>query len=251
MNILEEIQSDTICDNLVIDKTNGNRYCKYLTNSIGRLHPTTKSFCNLTCRQKGPYNNKVLSSDDNKKFIISTLKKYNPFFIINKDFISRVLKIYKMPVDIVIPDEFSDVGKELEFLKDYKGFKQFLLTGSSITGKAKRPLHDLDIVLWFDNLSDYLNQNISNILPKYINGIKTDFFIIIGDKDISLSSLFFCCLSPDDKKLYKSKWFDLQISSIPEDFEIVDSECEYFDEIMHDMFLNSEKITPTKSCCGR
>jgi hypothetical protein len=247
MNILDTILSETICSNLVI-ADNGSRYCKFLTNNIGRLHPTSKSFCNLKCRNTGPYNNRDISSEEEKTFIISTLKKYNPFFNIQKEFIDRVLKTYRLPVDIVSPEEYYDVKKCLEFLNQYDGFKKILLTGSIITKNATTPLHDIDIVLWFSNLEVYINNNIVSKLPKEINGIKTDYFIIIGDKDISLSSLFFCCVSPEDKILYKSKWFELDLRSIPDGFTIIDAECEYFDIVMKEMFLNDNK--KNKKCCG-
>lgn len=249
MKILDSILSETNCVNLVIDESSGNRYCKYLTNSIGRLHPTTKSFCNITCRNNGPYNNTLISKESERKFVVSTLKKYNPFFIINKNFIHKVLETYKLPVDIIIPEEYLEIKKSLESLQELKGFKQFLLTGSIITSNAKRPLHDIDIVLWFDSLEDYLKINVSEKLPKSINGIKTDYFIIVGENDISFSSLFFCCVSPEDKKLYKSKWFELQLLTTPPDFEVVDVECDYFDEVMREMFLEPKDNT-IKKCCG-
>ena len=241
MNVLDTILSDTVCCNLVTDKNNGNLYCKFLTNSIGRLHPTNKSFCNLQCRKNGPYNGRILSVDDEKEFIISSLKKYNPFFIIDDKFISRVLNIYKLPVDIIMPIEYDDILDNLKFLYDVVGFNDILLTGSMITGNANRPLKDYDIVLWFNNLEDYINDKVKDNLPKSINGVKADYFIIIGDKDISLSSLFFCTISPKNKILYKSKWFELNLQSTPDNFTIVESKCEYFDIIMKEKFLTDHR----------
>jgi len=247
MSILDTILSETVCSNLVIGQDN-TRYCKYLTNSVGRLHPVGKSFCNLTCKKTGPYNNKQLSPEDNRAFIIKSLKGYNPFFYIDQKFIDRVLKTYKLPVDIIIPDEYNNIKKHLNFLNDFKGFKKFLMTGSAITKNAKRPLKDLDVLLWFNNIDGYLNVKNSNILPISIDGIKVDYFVVIGD-ELQLSALFFCCLDVEDNKLYKSKWFELNLTSSPVDFEVVDAECEYFDIIMQDMFLSNNK--PSTGCCGR
>lgn len=241
MNVLDTILSDTVCHNLVTDKNNGNLYCKFLTNSIGRLHPTNKSFCNLKCRNFGPYNGKVLSPDCEKEFIITSLKKYNPFFVIDDNFIIRVLNTYKLPVDIIMPIEYNSILESLNFLYNISGFNDILLTGSMITANASRPLKDYDIVLWFNELEDYLDNRVNNNLPRFIDGIKTDYFIIIGNKDISLSSLFFCTISPKNKILYKSKWFELNLRSTPDNFKIVDSKCEYFDTVMREKFLNSYK----------
>ena len=247
MNILQRISTEPVCIHSMKDQNTGNRYCKFLTNSIGRIHPVNNAFCNLDCHKNGPYNGKIIDKESEKKFILESISKYNPFFVIGKEFIEKVLETYKLPVDIIVPNEYSIIFEDLKFLYNIDGFNDILLTGSAITSNAKRPLKDLDIVLWFDTIEDYLHNDIKNKLPKYIDNIRTDFFIVIGSKDLSLASLFFCCVSPKHNKLYKSKWFKLNLRSIPENFEIIDAECEYFDQVMIEMFLDE----PTKPCCGR
>ena len=251
MSILERLTTEPVCIHSMKDMNTGNRYCNFLTNSIGRIHPVDNAFCNLTCIKDGPYNGKIIDKELEKTFILESVSKNNPFFAINQKFIQKVLKTYTLPVDIIIPDEYPIILENLKFLYDINGFNDLLLTGSAITANAKRPLKDFDIVLWFDTLEDYLNNDIQNKLPEYINNIKVDYFIIIGSKDLSLSSLFFCCLSPKYNKLYKSKWFELNLTSIPKNLEIIDAKCEYFDQVMTEMFINNPNKLIKSSCCNR
>lgn len=249
MSIFEQLKSKTVCKNLLIDDSE-NKYCKFLSNKIGRPQVVSPPFCNIKCFNNGPYDGKELSADQERKFVIDSFNRTNPMFMIDKKFIKKVITKYNMGVDIIIPENYEDIKNSLEFLTNVKGYQKFFLTGSGITSNATRPLKDIDIVLWFDTMEDYLLTDIKNQLPKEISGIKTDFFFGSGDIE-DIHSMFFCHLSVDDKKIYGSRWFQLKLKSLPKGFIHIEPKYEGYDAELSNLY--NQMLEPSKSmkCCGR
>jgi hypothetical protein len=216
-NIEEQLNKSVECVNLIKDENSGNLYCKYLTNRTGTLFSANnKALCNFICSKKGPYNNKPISANEEKEFVVESIKKLNQP---SKETIQNILKQYNLNFDIKVPGYYSEIKNNLEFLKNYKGFKKFTLTGPCITINSGIEYSNIDIVIWFDSLDDYLNQKIKELLPNSINNTPVNYHIFTGN-DEEISSLFFSQLDVENKIIYFSKWFNMNIRSLPFNFEV-------------------------------
>lgn len=250
MNIVKsKLLEETNCKYLLVED-NGNRYCKFLSNKIGRPQIATKSFCNLKCKESGAYDGRELSAEQERDFVVGSLRRTNPLFMLDKAFLGKMLEKYVKKADIIVPEIYPEIKKALEFLNTAQGFKKFYITGSAITSNASRPLKDIDILLWFETMEDYILSGIKKNLPSEINGVKTDYFYGSGDFD-SLCSLFFCHMCPEEKKIYSSKWFNLNLSSIPEGFTVVNSKYEEYDNALRDLYNEPEPLLKGLPCCGK
>ena len=240
--ILQKLNEETICTNIIRDPNNGNGYCRYLTNKVGRLFSLNKRLCNLDCPRFGPKNGQCCN--DEQKFLNLAFTSFSPVHIM---LVEKLLTNYSLPTDIIIPNEWDEIKNSLFFLKQYSGFKQFLITGSAITKNAKRPLKDLDIVLWFNNIEEYLEKQISSLLPPKIGGITVDYFICIGEED-QIPNLYFVSLDIKNKTLYTSSWFKLKIKSVPDGVKVIESSYKHFDDMLKKMLVDRQSRRPeTKS----
>jgi hypothetical protein len=213
--------SDKFCNNFLKNPFSGETYCDFLSKRIGQEFKIPIQLCHEHCIKKGPYNNKAITENEEKEFVINSIKKYNSDFI---NSINQISKDYDIIYDIKIPEFYDKIKKELHFLKNYKGFKKFTLTGPCLTiDGADR----IDIILWFESLEDWLSQNINKNLPRLIENKKINFFIYTGRIEETSSMIVFQ-LDIEDKILYTSKWFDLKLLKIPDDFKIKYSKCEYY-----------------------
>ena len=134
---------------------------------------------------------------------------------------------YNKIYDIKIPKFYNEIEENMNFLKNYKGFKKFTLTGDCLIVDDYKKLKSIDIILWFESMGDWLGQNIKQQIPSFIENIKTNFYIFTGTIE-ETSSMFLFQLDVEDKILYTSKWFDLKLLKIPDDFEVKYSKCEYY-----------------------
>ena len=55
---------------------------------------------------------------------------------------------------------YDEIKNNLEFLKNYQGFIKYTLTGPTITINSGIEYVDIDVVVWFDSLENYLNQQV-------------------------------------------------------------------------------------------
>lgn len=221
-DIDEQFKPPVDCVNLIKDESTGNFYCKYLTNRTGKLFSTNnKTLCNFICSKKGPYNNKPISANAEKEFVIESIKKSNQP---SKENINNILNHYKLNFDIKIPKYYNEIKNNLEFLKNYKGFKKITLTGPTITINSGIDYTDIDIIIWFDSLEEYLNEKIQEKLPKIIHNKNVNYYIYTGNEE-NACSLFFSQLDAENRIIYFSKWFDMSMRSIPANFIL--NHCEY------------------------
>ena len=233
---INAINSQVECENLFSDGP--QMYCKHMTNKIGRLSPTSKIFCNTICKKCGPYNAKPINREDEKEFTIKYLKSC-PDFIFSKKLLEKIMINYQLPMNIIIPNEYREIKTSLDFLNEYGGFRGVMLTGSLITSTAKKPPKDYDIVIWFSSIEDFIKHDIKKILPKEIQGVKTDYFYYFGEES-NLKTLFFTTLDVDNKYLYVSEWYRMKILSIPDGFTLVETSYEAYDETISQMFTKEE-----------
>jgi hypothetical protein len=249
MSIKDKINQKIECCNRLTDNL-GNNYCKFLSNKLGRPQIVGKTFCNLKCRDSGPYDGKTLTIQEERDFVVGSLSRVNPAFIMDKKFIGKIISKYSLPVDIIIPDEYEMIMDHLKIVNDFKGFKKMYFTGSCVTSNAPRPLKDIDVLLWFDTMEDYILTDIKSKLPKNINDIKMDYFFGSGDVE-NLSSIFFCHISVEDKKFYVSKWFKPNLKSLPEGFQIVEAKYAEYEDAMRKLYDTMDAPSPNKQCCGK
>jgi hypothetical protein len=203
-----------------------NNHCEWCSARLSRVFRMSKAFCNLKCKDFGPYSGNNFTSENQIKFLQLIWNKVNPtggLIFANKVFEHH----YKMPVDIEIPLDYEIIKKDLNFLKDIKGYLGFYLTGSLIIKGATKPPKDYDIVLKFDSIKSLLEANLSKILPEKINEIKTDYFYYIGENP----EVYFACMDVENKILYTSTWFDLKIRDIDTNIKIIQTQPK-FEEVL-------------------
>lgn len=225
-NTNENLNGHVECVNLIKDDHTGNLYCKYLTNRTGSLFSLNDdNLCRFVCYKKGPYNNKKISNNEEKIFVTESIKQSYQF---SKEIIKDVLNQYKLNFDIKIPNYYDEIKNNLQFLKNYKGFKKFTLTGPTITINSGIEYSDIYIVVWFDSLEEYLNEKIQEKLPKNIYNKNVNYYIYTGNES-EVASFFFSQLDVENKILHCSKWFNMAIRSIPANFNIDFSIYEGYD----------------------
>jgi hypothetical protein len=225
-NIEDQLNKPVKCVNLIKDDNTGNLYCKYLTDRTGELFSANnKALCNFICSKKGPYNNKPISTNEEKNFVVESIKKLNQP---SKEKIQNILNNYKLNFDFKIPKYYDEIKNNLEFLKNYQGFIKFTLTGPTITINSGIEYVDIDVVVWFDSLENYLNQQVQEKLPKNIYNKNVNYYIYTG-KEEDIHSLFFSQLDVENKIIYFSKWFNMRIRSIPATFIVNDCAYEGYD----------------------
>lgn len=225
-NIDEKLNKPVECINLIKDDNTGNLYCKYLTDRTGTLFSANnKALCNFICSKKGPYNGKSISANEEKTFVVESIKKLKQP---SKENIQNILNHYKLNFDIKIPKYYDEIKNNLEFLQNYKGFQKFTLTGPTITVNSGIEYTDIDVVIWFDSLENYLNQKIQEKLPKIIHNKNVNYYVYTEKEDNS-HSLFFTQLDVENRIIYFSKWFNMAIRSIPANFKLNDCVYEGYD----------------------
>lgn len=186
-------------------------YCTWISERIGRLYSVTPILCNFTCRTSGPH--KGQNPPHEETFLASMWNRNSPAG--DKNLARRVLSNYARPVNVHVPAIWQRIKDSLEFLNNITGFDGIMLTGSVILRQDETP-KDLDIVLRCQTVASAVV--IRETLPKYIAGIKTDFYFYIGDKP----DVYFACLDCEARKLYVSRWLPLTIASIEPGIEVVE-----------------------------
>jgi hypothetical protein len=184
------------------------------------------------CKRLGPYNNKPISKDQEKHFVLRTIQHFNEDILKS---IHDVLNYYDLIYDIEIPSFYNKLKENLNFLYKYTGFKKFTLTGPCIATNNPLKLNSIDVVIWFDSLEDWISNKslIENEIPSSLDDIKINFFVYTGDEK-ETSNLIVFQLDVDNKIFYTSKWFELKLKKVPKDFKIKFSAYEYYDfELKH------------------
>lgn len=239
--ISNKLNAPVTCVNLIKDEHTGNLYCKYLTNRTGKLFSANnKALCNFICSEKGPYNDKPITENEQREFVVESIKKLNEP---KTEIIHEILQQYKLNFNIEIPKYYDEVKNSLEFLKNYQGFQKFTLTGPSITNNLESEYNNIDIVIWFDSLENYLNQKIEEILPKNINNKNINYYFY-SEGENNCDSFFFSQMDVENKKIYLSKWFNMKISSIPSDFFIYPTTYQEYDMSFDEEIIKKDIIQP-------
>ena len=208
-NTIMTDNEDIECVNL-LKNSSDEKYCKYLSEKIGKEFKTCSELCKKYCFQNGPHNGKLISKQQEKQFIIKSIEEYD---ISSLESVKQIIDNYNSFFDIAVPNFYIDIVQSLSFLNKFKGFKKFTLTGECIKNSFHSDLKSLDIVLWFDSMEDFINQNVESELPKLIKNINTNFFIYTGDIE-NVSSVVYPQLDVENRSIYKSNYFDMQIRGL-------------------------------------
>ena len=240
-NIITTDNENIDCVNL-LKNASGKKYCKFLSNKIGKEFQTCSELCKMHCFETGPYNNKSISKEQEKDFIVKSIKEYD---ISSLKSVEKILNDYDSFFDISVPIFYIDILQNLKFLNKFNGFKKFTLTGDCIITSKQSDLKNLDIVLWFDSMQNFINQNVKSELPEIINNIKTNYYIYTGNIE-NVSDVIYPQLDVENRSIYKSKYFNMQIRGLQVGLQIKENLNEENNIIKIDNTedINKEKIKP-------
>ena len=236
-NLQNIINQKPNCVNFIDGGDNNNCYCKILSNKTATPFIVEKEMCSSLCLSTGPYNNKEISKNEEDRFFTRLLKHFKDQ--ISEKTFKDIITTYNSIFDIVIPTFYENLKKELNFLTSYDGYKKFTLTGNCITSTFNPSSEKINVVLWFESLNDYIQQNISEILPMNINGVDVNYMIFTGDdKDVDFSFVY--QLDIENNILYRSKYIEMKIRSLPTNISIKYTNREYYNNLELNNILGSE-----------
>ena len=209
-----------------------SKVCKILAEqSGGILGPVSPIRCEVTCKLKGPYCGKEFSSEKTSQFVADELLMSRIFWK-NGEFMKRVLNKYLSKVNINMPHkEWLEIKTALTPFIEKKLIESIFLTGSLILKINKHK--DYDILLKIKSWENF--DLIESSLPEYINGVKCDYFFTV---DENMLDRFFTVLDYENKTLYQSSWYTLNIESIPDDIIIKTSVPLKINEYIKDKMID-------------
>ena len=248
MHIIDNVEtSDNIigCVNLITNQSDNKKYCNFLSNRVGIEYQACDRLCDA-CKRLGPYNNKPISKDQEKHFVLRTIQHFNEDILKS---VHTTLDYYDLMYNIEIPSFYNKLKENLNFLNDYTGFKKFTLTGPCITIDNPLKLTKIDVIIWFSSMKEWLDNKTSIFekLPSFIDDLNVSFYIYTGDEK-ETSNLMFFQLDVENKIVYTSKWFELKLGKVPKDFKIRFSAYEYYDfELKRNSKINFNKPKPVES----
>lgn len=200
------------CPNLI--SGNNNKICKVLAEQTGgMLGPIPPIRCNVTCKLNGPYCGAPMSKEKISKFAADELLMSRMFWK-NGEFMKKVLNKYLTKVNINFPElEWNKIKSALEPFILSGHIEKIYLTGSIILKIKKHK--DYDILLKIKSWENF--SEIEKMLPVEIDGVMCDYFFTVED---TVVDRFFTILDCENKILYESSWYKLDIESIPSDITI-------------------------------
>lgn len=206
-------------------------YCGWISERVGRLYGVSPLICNRVCANAGPFCGNPPKAE--ATFLKKMWSRMSPLG--GENLARRVVANYAKPANIIIPPIWQEIKISLASLAEASGFKGLLLTGSVILNREQLP-KDLDIVLHFQTAADAVRCNVT--LPKFIAGIKTDYFYYIGNQP----DVYFACLDCDAKKLYLSRWLPLTIATIDPQIEVIRHEENQFGQAIRELLNQPPNI---------
>lgn len=240
-NLQNTINQIPNCVNFINDDKKNISYCKILSNKTASPFIVEKEMCGSLCLSTGPYNNKEISKDSENRFL-SVLLKHFKDKISEKSF-RDIITTYNSNFDIIIPQFYENLKNKLTVLTSFSGYRKFTLTGNCITSTFNPESGNINVVLWFESLNDYIQQNISEILPTNINGIIVNYMIFTGvDEDADLSLVY--QLDIENNILYKSKYIEMKIRSLPDSISVKNTNNDYYNIFQINSILGSNTLNP-------
>lgn len=171
--------------------------CKYQSLRLGHIVKTSYLFCNYNC----PKNVYADGQEDNNFLKKSFDRRYN------KDFIQKVVNKYKKKTTIVIPEIWTDINTfYTSLLKKYSWFIDVGMTGSVVVDGVKDH-KDIDVIIYINNIDEYVKWISNNELPSYLNDKKIDYYIYTDPY-----CQFFVSVWPNSKKIIMNEKFVNNIS---------------------------------------
>jgi hypothetical protein len=179
--------------------------CLWQSKRLGQIIKTTHLFCNQC--PSNVYQNK----NEDPAFLKKCLnRRYNDTFV------NKLYNKYTEHTKIILPNNWTEISNSFNILKQENWFVDLGLTGSYIV-KGVENHKDIDIILWINNIIDYLNWIEYNTLPGFIlDSIKVDYYLFLEPH-----YQFFVSLWPNQKKIFTSSYFHNNISCDDETLEIV------------------------------
>jgi len=203
------------CDSLF------KNHCKWHSDMFGRPFVTTVVFCERFCKIKGgPYCGRRVNNIGEYLYKVFKYK-------VAYDFMMSFIWKYRRGAEIVVPPEWSEIKKQIGWLKGISGISLIGLTGSLVVKGTKRPPKDYDIVVQFEDFETLLKQekDLKQRLPKKINGVTVEYFFLT-----KLFIIFFAVVDVDKRKVYPSSWGTTRIKA--PGFEIIKTERSDYIETM-------------------
>lgn len=199
-----------------------NNFCEVAASYFGKPLEVSNLWCNGPCKMhNGPFNGRILTKEQEILFALKLfLRNYASA---NDEFLQKVIAAYSRPVSLHYPyDTYQRIKTALGIPN------KILLTGSLLTKENGHKDYDIIIIIsaWQDI------EKLRQTLPKDIDGVSCDYFFLLKPT----VSFYAATLDVEEKILYKSSWFYLNLISNPFNIKIVDCECLGIDKLLHELF---------------
>lgn len=167
--------------------------CKYQSLRLGHIVKTSYLFCNNSCPKKV-----YLNGEEDNNFLKEC---FNRRYDIN--FIQEVINKYKKQTTIIIPKNWQTIYNTFfPLLSQYSWFNDIGLTGSCIVEGVTNH-KDIDVVIYINNIDDYITWQNNNTLPSHIDNTKIDYYIYVNPY-----CQFFVSVWPNSKSVIINKNFE-------------------------------------------
>lgn len=184
--------------------TDSPSVCKYQSLRLGHIVQTSHLFCNNNC----PKNVYIDGQEDNNFLKKVFDRRYD------KDFIQKVVNKYKKKTTIIVPEIWTSINATYtSLLKKYPWFVDVGMTGSVVVDGVENH-KDIDVIIYINNIDEYIEYISNNILPSHVHNKKIDYYIYIDPY-----CQFFVSVWPNSKKIIINEKFVNNIS-IPKEYSI-------------------------------
>jgi hypothetical protein len=178
--------------------------CKYQSLRLGHIVRTSYIFCNKVCpkcvHQDGQEDSIFLKRCFNRRY--------------DKDFIQKVVDKYREKTTIIVPEIWNNINTAYTLLlKKYSWFVDVGMTGSVVVDGVKNH-KDIDVIIYINNIDQYVEWISNNELPTHIDEKKIDYYIYIDPY-----CQFFVSVWPNSKKIIMNEKFVNNIS-VPKEYSI-------------------------------
>lgn len=175
--------------------SNNPAVCLWQSEKMNQIVKTTHIFCK-TCPQEVHEN-----GQNNPEFL---RKCFNRRY--GEEFVKKIHSKYQSNnIKIRIPEQWNHIYNQIKFVLNQGWCEDIGLTGSLIVASIDSH-KDYDIVLKINDIENYYKWSISNKLPEYINGKRTDCYFVLEPH-----FQFFVSLWPNTQTVYINEYFGANI----------------------------------------
>lgn len=204
-----------------------DKFCLWLSDAFGKPVIITPVYCNSACKNGGgPYCGRETTKPSVDQFLAKAfIRSFGAF---DHKYIGRVLRHYRTECNVRVPPQWEGIKVALSPIFEFPFVKKILLTGSLILKDEGHK--DYDVVIQVEDVGQPYTPDFKKALPTHIDGIRMDYFFILRPG----TSFYSATLDCDEKILYTTSWFHLNLKTLQEGIRVVECKTHGIDALVED-----------------